>query len=97
MYLLGWPPTEVARRTGHALESVEKYIDPFFRVAYLHNDGKGLAAICRLTRSSQTLVQEYLALYDELTADPVLSEPLAKRLRFFAEGLLPLSKKGGAL
>jgi len=42
-------------------------------------------------------VQEYLALYQELSSDPVLSEPLAKRLRFFAEGLLPLGKKGGML
>ena len=97
MYLLGWPPTEVAKRTGHALESVERYIDPFFRVAYMHVDGKGVAAICRLTKLSQGLVQEYLALYQELTSDPVLSEPLAKRLRFFAEGLLPLGKKGGWL
>ena len=96
MYLLGWPPTEVARRTGHTLESVEKYIDPFFRVAFLHTDGKSLAAICRLTRLSQSLVEEYLALYQELASDPVLTEPLAKRLRFFAEGLLPLGKKGGA-
>jgi hypothetical protein len=95
MYLLGWPPTEVARRTGHTLESVEKYIDPFFRVAYLHADGKSLAAICRLTRLSQSLVQEYLALYQELASDSVLAEPLANRLRFFAEGLLPLGKKGG--
>jgi biotin operon repressor len=95
MYLLGWPPTEVAKRTGHTLESVEKYIDPFFRVAYLHADGKGVAAICRLTQLSQGLVQEYLALYQALASDPVFSEPLAKRLRFFAEGLLPLGKKGG--
>ena len=96
MYLLGWPPTEVAKRTGHTLESVERYIDPFFRVVYLHVDGKGVAAICRLTKLSQGLVQEYLALYQELASDPVLSEPLAKRLRFFAEGLLPLGKKRGS-
>jgi hypothetical protein len=94
MYLLGWPPTEVARRTGHTLESVEKYIDPFFRVAYLHSDGKSLAAICRLTRLSRSLVDEYLALYQELASDPVLTEPLGKRLQFFTEGLLPLGKKG---
>lgn len=34
-YLLGWPPTEVAKRTGHTLESVERYIEPFFRVVCL--------------------------------------------------------------
>jgi biotin operon repressor len=95
MYLLGWPPTEVAKRTGHTLESVENYIAPFFRVACLHTEGKPLAAICRLTQLSRSLVEEYLALYQELTTDPVFAEPLAKRLQFFSEGLLPLGEKGG--
>lgn len=94
--LLGWPPTEVAKRTGHSLESVENYIAPFFRVACLHTEGKTLAAICRLTQLSRSLVEEYLALYQELAADPVFAEPLAKRLQFFTEGLLPLGEKRGA-
>lgn len=96
MYLLGWPPTEVARRTGHALESVENYIEPFFRVACLHTEGKKLAAICRLTKLSRSLVQEYIALYQKLATDAVFAEPLAKRLQFFTEGLLPLDRKRGA-
>jgi len=95
MYLLGWPPTEVAKRTGHTLESVENYIEPFFRVACLHTEGKTLAAICRLAQLSRSLVEEYLALYQELAADPVFAEPLAKRLQFFNEGLLSLGEKGG--
>jgi len=96
IYLLGWPPTEVARRTGHSLESVENYIEPFFRVACLHTEGKALGAICRLTQMSRNLVEEYIALYQEFAADPVFAEPLAKRLQFFAEGLLPLGEKRGA-
>jgi len=94
MYLLGWPPTEIAKRTSHALESVENYIEPFFRVTCLYADNKALAAICRLTRLSPTLVREYISLYQELLASPVFSEPLAKRLQFFSEGLLPLGEKG---
>lgn len=94
-YLLGWPPTEVAKRTGHSLESVENYLEPFFRVAFLHQEGKPLAGICRLTQFSPSLVQEYLLLYEELAADPVFAEPLARRLLFFTEGLLPLGEKGG--
>jgi biotin operon repressor len=96
MYLLGWSPTEVARRTGHTLESVENYIEPFFRVACLHTEGKELAAICRLTKLSRNLVEEYTALCEELAADAAFAEPLAKRLQFFTEGLLPLGEKGGA-
>jgi len=95
MYLLGWPPTEVARRTGHILESVESYIKPFLRVVWLHSEGKSLAAICRLTQLSRSLVEEYLALYHELATDPLFAEPLAKHLQFFSEGLMPLAEKGG--
>jgi len=94
MYLLGLPPTEIAKRTNHVLESVENYIEPFFRVACLYTDDKALAAICRLTKLSPGLVREYIHLYQELHSSSVFSEPLAKRLQFFSEELLPLGKKG---
>jgi len=97
LYLLGWPPTEVARRTGHTLESVENYIEPFFRVASLHSEGKAPDVICRLTQLSHGLVEEYLSLYQELAADARLAELLAKRLLFFTEGLLPVGEKGGRI
>jgi len=96
MYLLGYPPSEVARRTNHTLESVEGYIEPFFRVACLRSEGKGLGAICRLTKLSRSLVEEYLAFYEDMLIDPLFAEPLAKRLHFFQEGLLPLFEKRGA-
>jgi biotin operon repressor len=95
MYLLGLPPSEVGRRTGHTLESVEGYIEPFFRIACLYSEGKELGAITRITRLSRSLVEEYLAFYHELATDPVFAEPLAKRLHFFQEGLLSLSEKRG--
>jgi biotin operon repressor len=94
VYLLGWPPTEVARRTGHALENVENYINSFFRVICLHGEGKAVAAICHLTHLSRSLVEEYIGLYQELAADPVFAEPLAKHLQFWGEGGWPLAKKG---
>jgi len=96
LYLLGWPPTEIAKRTGHTLESVENYIAPFFRVACLHSEDKALGVICRLTQLSRSLVEEYIALYQELAANAVFAEPLARRLQFFAEGLLPAGEKGGS-
>jgi hypothetical protein len=96
MYLLGLPPSEVARRTGHTLESVEGYIEPFFRIACLYSEGKEPGAICRITKLSRSLVEEYLAFYQDLAIDSVFAEPLTKRLHFFQEGLLSLSEKRGA-
>jgi hypothetical protein len=96
MHLLGYPPSEIARRAHHALESVERYIESFFRVACLRSEGRELGAICRITKLSRSLIEEYLAFYEELVSDPVFAEPLAKRLHFFQEGLLPLAKKRGS-
>jgi biotin operon repressor len=95
MYLLGLPPSEVGRRTGHTLESVEGYVEPFFRIVCLHSEGKEVGAICRITQLSRKLVEEYMAIYRDLAADPVFAEPLAKRMHFFQEGLLPLTAKRG--
>ena len=96
MYLWGFPPSEIARRTHHTLDSVERYVEPFFRVACLRSEGKELGAICRITKLSRSLVEEYLVFYEDMIADPVFAEPLAKRLHFFDEGLLPLMEKRGA-
>ena len=47
-----------------------------------------------LYSSTPRLVRDYIRLYQELHSSSVFSEPLAKRLQFFAEELLPLGEKG---
>lgn len=96
MRLLGVPETEIAHRTGHTLSSVERYIDGLLRVALPHRHGDAPQLISRITGLSLFLVNEYIALYEELAADETFAVPLRKFLDFYADGLLPRqAKKGG--
>lgn len=96
LFLLSVPETEIARRTGHTLPSVEIYIDGFLRVGLPHRDGDAPQLISRITGFSLFLVNEYIALYEELAADETFAVPLRKTLDFYADGLLPRqAKKGG--
>lgn len=96
MRLLGVPETEIVHRTGHHLSSVERYVDGFLRVVLSHRRGDAPQLISRITGSSLFLVNEYIALYEELAADETFAVPLRKYLDFYADGLLPRqAKKGG--
>ena len=94
--LLGVPETEIARRTGHTLSSVERYIEGLLRVALPHRHGDAPQLISRITGFSLFLVNEYIALHEELAEDKNFAIPLRKFLDFYADGLLPRqAKKGG--
>jgi len=96
LFLLAVAETEIARRTGHTLPSVEAYIDGFLRVALPYRHGDAPQLISRITGFSLFLVQEYIALYEELAADETFTVLLRKTLDFYADGLLPRqAKKGG--
>lgn len=96
LFLLGLSETEIARRTGHTLSSIESYIDGFLRVTLPHRDGDAPQLLSRITGFSLFLVNEYIALYEELAADETCAVPLRKTLDFYADGLLPRqAKKGG--
>ena len=96
LYLLGLSETQIAHRTGHNLSSVERYINGFLRVALPHRHGDAPQLISRITGFSLFLVQEYIAVYEELSADETFAVSLRKMLDFYADGLLPRqAQKGG--
>jgi len=96
LFLLSVPETKIARRTGHTLASGEIYIDGFLRVALTHRNGDAPQLISRITGFSLFLVNEYIALYEELAADETFALPFRKTLDFYADELLPRqAKKGG--
>jgi hypothetical protein len=94
-FLLGVPETEIARRTGHSLSSVEAYLGGFLRVALPHRQGDAPHLISRITGFSPFLVEEYLSLYEELATDETFAVPVRKILDFYADGLLPRQWKKG--
>jgi biotin operon repressor len=94
--LLGVPETEIVQRTHHSLPCVERYIDGLLRVALSHRHGDSPQLISRITGFSLFLVNEYIALHEELAADETFAAPLRKFLDFYADGLLPRQAKKGA-
>jgi len=96
LYLQGFSLTEIVARSKHALENVQRYIYDFLRISLLKQEGKTVLMIARLTKVSQALVEEYIALYEALQSDPLYQEPLKRQLSFYASqlDLSSLKKKG---
>ncbi|MDK2925307.1 MAG: hypothetical protein PWQ41_1081 [Bacillota bacterium] len=83
LYMDGYTETEIARRTGHSYDSIEKYLLDFARVVYLAEQGMPLPAIRQVLAVSRRLVEKHLSLYREF-AGPDYAFRLA-RIRRLAE------------
>lgn len=62
-YLQGYTPTEIVRDMYHSLNSVERYINAFARVAILTKRGESVQDIRLIVGISEKLVREYKNLY----------------------------------
>lgn len=72
MYIKGMEPSDIARRLGHALNSIERYIDDFALVVSAAQEDYSSVAISRFTGLSEKLVKEYLILFDRYSLDDKL-------------------------
>lgn len=84
LFLLGYPETTIAQRLHHSLENIETYIRDFLRVVLLAEKNYHLSAIIRIVKLSKGLVQEYLRLYKEYSADSLFDEPLKRILKIYS-------------
>ena len=64
-WLQGDEPLEVARRIKHTLHSVERYIQRFSRVVFLHRKGFPFLQIALTVGISSSAVSTYLEIYDK--------------------------------
>ncbi len=67
-YLEGKSSDEIARETYHSLEAVDRYLGTYDRVRHCHLEGLAPGAIAYTLNCSLSLVQEYLAINQELEA-----------------------------
>ena len=82
-WLLGYTETEIAARTRHAVDSVERYLRDFLRVALLAEDHPGEPDyLRRVTGLSATLIAEYNQLLQDLAGDPRQQARLERQLAF---------------
>ncbi len=72
LYIKGMEPTDIALRLGHALNSIERYIEDFALVVCAALDDYSSLSIARFTGLSEKLVKEYLILFDRYSLDDTL-------------------------
>jgi len=66
-YVHNFDLSDIGLRLGnHGLESIARYIRHFALVAVLLDKGVPVHQICRVCRLSQSVVEEYIAIYTEL-------------------------------
>lgn len=68
-YREGKEPSQIARETYHSLEAVDRYLACYARVRHCRRQGFDIAQTAMVLQCSQRLVQEYLAIDDELQPD----------------------------
>jgi len=94
-FLKGLSATEIVKRSAHTLLNVENYLQNFFRIAILYQEGKSVISISGLTRLSESLVAENIRLFEELKSDENYREPLLRKMSFYQSGLFSLKKTVG--
>jgi predicted ArsR family transcriptional regulator len=86
---------QIARRLYHSPQAIKRYVSTFLRMVVLHRQGSGVADIAFLTHSSERLVREYLAVYEQAQQSPHRAEKLAEELgRVSGRAKLAEEKKG---
>ena len=86
LFMYGYTETEIMRRSGHSLESVERYLLDFSKVVYLVESGMPLPAVRKVTDFSKRLVQKYYELYKRYATDDFIFA--MSKIRRFALSLI---------
>jgi biotin operon repressor len=84
-FIKGAEPSDIALKMGHALNSIERYIENFSLVVAASLEDYNAIAISRFTGISEKVVREYLVLYDRYTLDPDLKPFLENMIQDFRE------------
>jgi hypothetical protein len=87
---------QIARRLYHSPQAIKRYVSTFLRVVVLHQQGTGVADIAFLTHTSESLVRDYLAVYEQAQPVPHRAEKLAEELARVAARSRPAEGKKGA-
>ena len=95
LFMYGYTETEIMRRTGHSLDSVERYLLDFSKVVFLIESGMPLPAVRKVTDFSKRLVQKYHDLYKRYDTDDFIFA--MGKIRRFAQAnrVRPNNRKKG--
>lgn len=71
---------QIARRLYHSPQAIKRYVSTFLRVVLLHQQGTVVSDIAFLTHTSERLVQDYLAVYQQALSVSHRCEKLSEEL-----------------
>lgn len=71
---------KIARWLHHTPGAIKRYVSAFLRIVMLHQKGTAVEEIAFLTQSSVKLVNDYLALYAAVQAEPHRRQKLAEEM-----------------
>jgi DNA-binding Lrp family transcriptional regulator len=71
---------KIARWLHHSPQAIKRYVSAFLRIVVLHRQGTPVEEIAFLTRTSERLVQDYLAIYEAALEVPHRREKLEEEL-----------------
>lgn len=93
-FVLGKPITTISRDIFHSPPSVERYITTFSRVVFLQKRGFAAQEIAFIIKASVKLVEDYIALFQQLNTDPYKNklDEIAHLSTPFFEGEIAIKK-----
>jgi predicted ArsR family transcriptional regulator len=71
---------QIARRLYHSPQAIKRYVSTFLRMVVLHQQETTIPEIAFLTQTSERLVGDYLAVYQQAQQTPHRAEKLAEEL-----------------
>ena len=96
LYLEGYLTPEIAVKTHHAKESVDRYIRDYHRVETLWKHGiTDLDQISQLARLAPRVVQQYVDLLPEKVRKPTLDPPSTSAKPVDSQAVTPLLERSG--
>jgi hypothetical protein len=84
-WLFGESYDQIALHTRHSSKSIQRYIKAFEQVVLLHRQGLGQAQMAQLLQIGPSLVQEYLAVYEQ-NNNPECRQRLEEQLQRISQG-----------
>ena len=71
---------KIAMWVHHSPQSIQRYVSTFLRIVVLQGKGTAVSEIAFLTRSSERLVGDYLAVYEAAMSEPHRREKLEEEV-----------------
>lgn len=86
-WLLGYEYSEIAIRTNHSLDAIQRYINLFKRAVALREEGYTLISCAFLLKSSKRLIQSYWNIFEKYQTQG-LSSRLKELKEFISKKIL---------